>query len=157
MPHTVMPRNVLLEDLLDRLPPDAAVVDFLEFTKSTPPPGKKGAFDTTRSLIAFVARPGQDVQMFDLGPVAPVTADIDAWRKSLGSLEEGVQAGRRLRERLWEPLLPYLENANMIIVSPDGVIGRLPLGSRLPGMQPDTYLIEDHRLALTPSPNSFQS
>ena len=101
--------------------------------------------------MAFVVRPGQPVRMFDLGPVAPLSEAIDTWRKTFGMSPDGRAAGRLLRQKLWEPLLAALGDAKMVLVSPDGVLGRLPLGA-LPGKEPGTYLIEDHRLALIPVP-----
>jgi len=38
-----------------------------------------------------------------------------------------------------------------VLVSTDGALGRLPLGA-LPGREPGTYLLEDHRLAMIPVP-----
>ena len=43
------------------------------------------------------------------------------------------------------------EGSRTILVSTDGVLGRLPLGA-LPGSKPDTYLLEEHRLAMLPVP-----
>jgi CHAT domain-containing protein/tetratricopeptide (TPR) repeat protein len=112
---------------------------------------KVGEFEITRSLLAFVVRPGHDVEMYDLGPSAPVIEHINVWRNSFGMSEEGKSAGEELREQLWEPLLPSLEGTNLVLVSPDGALGQLPFAA-LPGKEPESYLLEDHPLAMIPVP-----
>jgi CHAT domain-containing protein len=53
---------------------------------------------------------------------------------------------------IWDPLeKEHLAGANLVIVSPDGVVGRVPLAA-LPGARPGTYLIEDRPLAVAPVP-----
>jgi CHAT domain-containing protein len=89
--------------------------------------------------------------MIPLGPAAPLGAAIDVWRKSFGVDPAAAAAGQTLRDRLWRPLLEHLSGAKTMLVSTDGVLGRLPLGA-LPGKVAGTYLLEDHRLALLPVP-----
>ncbi len=64
---------------------------------------------------------------------------------------EGQRAGLTIRRQIWEPLLEQIADATTILVSTDGVLGRLPLGA-LPGKAAGKYLIEDHRLAMIPVP-----
>ena len=154
-------KDVSLNDLLAALPPDAVLVDYLEFTRSTPP--KKPGDKTTwiRELVAFVVRPAEEpedqVTMVSLGPVAPFSAAIDRWRTTFGVGDDAAAAGAELRKLVWHPVLEALKqesgtkNDQTILVSTDGVLGRLPLGA-LPGREPGTYLIEDHRLAMIPVP-----
>ena len=140
---------VTREKLLAALPDDCVLVDYVEYNRSLP--SHRILWEGTRSLLAFVVHKNQPVQMIDLGPVAPLGEAIDTWRVSFGMSPEAKEAGRTLREKLWEPLLPALEGAKTILVSPDGALGRLPLGA-LPGKQPGSYLIEDYRLTLVPVP-----
>ncbi|MBA4015740.1 MAG: hypothetical protein C0483_00985 [Pirellula sp.] len=147
--------DVTLEDLVSALPKDAALVDFLEFMRTTPPqkPGLSPTYE--RQWIAFVVRhterPTDRVRMFALGPAAPVNTAIRVWRTAFGMDPSGIEAGRRLRATLWDPLLPALAGAKAILVSTDGALGRLPLGA-LPGREPGTFLLEEHRLATIPVP-----
>jgi CHAT domain-containing protein/tetratricopeptide (TPR) repeat protein len=148
-------REVTLEDLLASLPQDTVLIDYLEFQRSTPPKAKGEKTSWERQLAAFVVRhaerPEERVTMISLGPVAPLSAAIDAWRKTFGMDRAGAAAGRTLRAAVWEPVLTHLGNVKTILVSTDGVLGRLPLGA-LPGKEPGTYLLEDHRLAVLPVP-----
>jgi CHAT domain-containing protein len=143
------------------LPADAALVDFLEFWYSKPSSSHPGQLDWQRSLLALVLRPGPKVKMFHLGGIAPITEAIDAWRgpkqqPTFGLSEEAQAAGKLLREKLWQPLESAIGDAKLVLISPDGALGRLPFGA-LAGKQPGTYLIEDYRIALVPVPQLIPS
>jgi CHAT domain-containing protein/Tfp pilus assembly protein PilF len=149
-----------LDALLAALPQDAVLVDFLEFNRYTPPKDKGLNATGERQLVAFVIRHAEkaedQVRMIPLGPVAPIWLAVDAWRKSFGMGPEGEAAGKSLRDAVWQPLLQHIADAKSILVSSDGALGRLPLGA-LPGKEPGTYLLEDHRLALVPVPQLLPS
>ncbi|MEQ8791198.1 MAG: CHAT domain-containing protein, partial [Pirellulaceae bacterium] len=51
----------------------------------------------------------------------------------------------------WEPLEPLLEGKKLVLVSPDGALGKLPLAA-LPGKEPGTYLLEERNLAVITAP-----
>ena len=89
--------------------------------------------------------------MIDLGSTDMLSDAIDQWRKTFGMSPQGNQAGLAIRKQIWEPLLNSIGDARTVLVSTDGVLGRLPLGA-LPGKTPGTYLLEDHRIAMIPVP-----
>lgn len=132
------------------IPADGVLIDYFQFGRSRPA-GQPGIWDTEVSLLALVVRPDGEPRLVELGPVAPLSDAIDTWRASFGMSTEAQAAGRTLRHAIWEPLLDDIAGARTVLVSTDGVLGRLPLGA-LPGKEPDTYLIEDHRLAMIPVP-----
>ena len=70
--------------------------------------------------------------MFDLGTVEPIAQAIDAWRLSHGAGADAEEAGRLLREKLWTPLEGAIGEAKLVLVSPDGALGKLPFAA-LPG------------------------
>lgn len=146
-------KKVALEDFLVALPPDTVLIDYLEYNRFVlpKPEGKKAKWE--RQLVAFVVRRGEkeedQVRLIPLGPVAPIAEAIDAWRKNFGIGDANAAAGKTLRAAVWQPLVQHLGDADTILVSTDGELGRLPL-SALPGKAPGTYLLEDHRLALVP-------
>jgi CHAT domain-containing protein/tetratricopeptide (TPR) repeat protein len=138
------------------IPADAALVDFIEYTRSravdqsaTGGPKNKIVFE--RSLAAFVVRAGSGVQRFDLGLAVPIDEAIDRWRAGFGGASDSKEAGQLLRERLWTPLAGAIGDAKLVLVSPDGAIGKLPLAA-LPGTKAETYLIEDVAIAIVPVP-----
>lgn len=145
------PQSGVLDQLRGLLTKEHALVDFLRYQRFVPDSEHPSNNYIVDSLVAFVVRGDHETQLVNLGATAPIAADIDAWRASLGESADSQAAGRRLRRALWEPLLEHIADAPTVIVSPDGVLGRLPLAA-LPGKNPGAYLIEDHRLVLAPVP-----
>lgn len=133
------------------LPDGAALVDFYEIGVYEPSAEKPGGRAWRRALAAFVVRADGEVTMFDLGAVKPITGGIDVWRRGFGAGVDAENAGRWLREKLWAPLEEAIGDAELVLISPDGALGKLPFAA-LPGSKPDTYLIEDVALALVPVP-----
>ncbi len=137
-------------DVRSVLPADAVLVDVFEYLHVLTPSVEPSAAMHERRLVAFVVRhdvPG--VALVALGPVSPLSRAIDTWRQSFGKLPEAQAAARLLRQKIWEPLEPHLNGVGLVLLSPDGVVGRFPLLA-LPGRMPDTYLLEDVSLAVVP-------
>ena len=91
----------------------------------------------------------------ELGPIAPIETAIDVWRTTIATRRRPVAGSEdpaaTLRQRVWEPLEPHLRGVTMLLVSPDGVLNRLPLGA-LPGSRPERYLLEELAIATVPVP-----
>ncbi len=140
-----------LEPLAAVIPADGALVDYLEFQYLELSKEKPGLLLYRTSYLAFVVRPGRGVQMFDLGESASIAEAIDAWRLSFGMSPGAQQAGAALRARLWAPLAAAIGDAKLVLVSPDGALGKLPFAA-LPGSQPGAYLIDDVAVVMIPVP-----
>jgi CHAT domain-containing protein len=150
--------NLSVEQLKQLLPEKTALVDVLEYTRLTMPPGSKGALARERRLAAFVIRRGYPIAQRDLGPADGLDALIDDCRNVWLSHAsgDGQDAPRLLRKRVWEPLVEDLAGIETVLVSPDGALSRVPLAA-LPGKEPDSYLIEDVALAVVPVPQLLGS
>ena len=145
-------RQVTLDVLRAALPAEAALVDYIEYSHTEPPPtDQPGKLRFERRLVAFVVRREGPVQRFELGPVEPLAMAIDAWRRGRGVTGEARKAGQTLRDKLWTPLEPSLAGAKLVLISPDGNLGKLPLGA-LPGRDPQKYLLEEWALATVSAP-----
>ena len=147
------------EQLQAALPRDAALIDVLEYTHSSPPPERKGKLKFERRLIAFVVRPDRPIARVELGPLAPIRAAIDDWRPILRREKPAPQdepggPAARLRRLVWSPLEEHLAGVATVLVSPDGALGLVPLEA-LPGKAAGSYLIEDYTIALVPVPRMF--
>ena len=147
------------EQLQAALPRDAALIDVLEYTHSSPPPERKGDLKREPRLIAFVVRPDRPIVRVELGPLAPIQAAIDDWRPILRSPQPAPQdeqdgPAARLRRLVWSHLEEHLAGVATVLVSPDGPLGLVPLGA-LPGKKAGSYLIKDYTLALVPVPRLF--
>ncbi len=101
-------------------------------------------------LACVVSKTGK-ITTHRLGSATKTGADIAMWRSTFGASADSKAAGKRLRESLWTPLMQHLKEAETILISPDDVLGQLPFNA-LPGKEDDTYLIEDHRLAIVAVP-----
>jgi CHAT domain-containing protein/tetratricopeptide (TPR) repeat protein len=144
------------ERLQAALPPDAALVDFLEYTHLSRPPQGKGPSQVERRLAAFVVR-RDSIEQLDLGPATPIAEDIDRWRARYATrmgkapAEGMADPAAQLRKRLWQPLERHLKGAKVVLVSPDGALNGLPLAA-LPGAEPGKFLVHEYAFATVAVP-----
>lgn len=137
------------------LPLNSCLIDFRRINFPLPPTTPQGEIKFGSSYIALVLLHDQTVKMFDLGSGEIIDSAIRAWRRPFetanqNSLSIG-EAGFKLRQLLWEPLQEAIANAELIIVSPDGAIGQLPLIA-LPGKKKGTFLIEEKKIVYAAVP-----
>jgi CHAT domain-containing protein len=134
------------------LPAGAILVDYLEYER-TPRRASKDASEHRRErhLLAFVIRKGREPVRVKLGPARDVSAAVDAWRRARGRTD-----GARLRRLVWDPVRAHVGDAKLVLVSPDGALGRLPF-SALPGEEPGTFLLEEISIAVLPVPRLLPS
>lgn len=141
---------VTAESVRTSLPSDAVLVDYLEYVpirRSTDPVPAKG----TRQLVAFVVRRDAPLRLVPLGDAAPIAPAVAAWRASYGQTESGREAGVVLRTRLWDPIEPYVGDAEIIVVSPDGAMAGVPFAALPAKAAGDRYLVEERTFALVPA------
>ena len=114
-------------------------------------PGRKSRVEIGAEAVGLPG-PGRPARGADQPGASGALAEaIDTWRTTFGMSPQGSAAGKLLRERIWEPIEAKLQGAKIVLISPDGVLGRLPLGA-LPGKEPGSYLIEEYTLASVPVP-----
>ena len=137
-------REIGVEALLDRLPRESALIDSIEID-----------VDGGRSLLAVVLRKEATPRIVELGQSQEIERALDAWapyrRHEPAEREKTRAAAVHLRRLVWDPLLPVIGDATTVLVSPDGVLARIPLGA-LPAEDGESYLIEDYTFATVPVP-----
>ena len=144
--------QVTLEELQAALPRNVVLVNFFEYQHYTPGDKKKGTKPSLeRRFLAFLVAHDRPVEMVSLGAAGPIGEAIDSWRVTFGMSPQGAAAARLLRQRLWEPIEAKLQGAKIVLVSPDGALGKLPLGA-LPGKEPGKYVLEERTIAIVPVP-----
>jgi CHAT domain-containing protein/Tfp pilus assembly protein PilF len=98
--------------------------------------------------IAFVISPAEqaEIRLIDLGPALPIDRLIADFRAALikagtsrhlsgksepttASPQQAVVYGQRLRELVFDPLLPAIDGADRIFLATDGDLTRLPFGA----------------------------
>ncbi|HEY1418792.1 MAG TPA: CHAT domain-containing protein, partial [Myxococcaceae bacterium] len=140
------------EEVRAALPPDAALLDLLEYTHADPPAGGKGRLVKEARVLAFVVRRDRPVVMVDLGPRRPIAEAVEGWRAQLARPVSALDGpAREVRALVWEPLEAHLEGAKTVLVSPDGALARVPLAA-LPGKAPGSYLVEERTVCVVPVP-----
>ena len=137
-------------DLQKELPPDAVLIDMFEYAHYEFDANTHPSLTQQRKLAAFVIRHDTPlIKVVPLGRVKDVSEWIEVWRQSYGLSSQAKSAGEKLRQQLWEPLQPYVNGMKLVVVSPDGALGRFPLPA-LPGQAPGTYLLEECCIAIVP-------
>ncbi len=144
-------RSITLEDLRQTLPKDAVLVDFLQYNRFMPADKKTGTKKSwEQRLVAFVVRHGAPIVRVNLGAARSVGEAIEAWRESFGVSPQSAAAGRWLRTNIWEPIEAHLQDAKILLVSPDGALCRLPFAV-LPSKAPGKFLLEERAIAVVPA------
>jgi tetratricopeptide (TPR) repeat protein len=136
-------------DLERALPPRAAYVDLLRYTRYGFDPGKPGRAGMTRTphYVAFVVRPGRPVRRLELGPAQPIEEALADWRHAIEQRRDS-PAAQTLRRLVWEPIAQHLaSDTQTVYLVPDGVLARLPWAA-LPGTRPGTVLLEELQIAI---------
>jgi len=139
----------MVGNLQKQLPPRTVLVDYLRFDM----PGVSTDQAAESRFLAFVVTAGQHVQVIDLGKAEPMEADIRQWRRAVSQSDarQFRLVGQRLRAALWSPLQQHLHDGDTILISPDGDLAQLPFAA-LPGSDPNSLLLENHRIAVVPVP-----
>jgi len=127
-----------------RLPPASVLIEFVRFTRQVVMPEESNVSEETSQqwYVAFVIRSGdgEGVQLVDLGAAADIDRLIYEYRDSLERADVRRETGVRLRELLFDPLRPAIEDRTRILLAPDGDVSWVPFDA-LPDA-PGRYLID---------------
>ena len=135
------------------LAPDEALVEFIAYQRFEPQAGVGADPWKEERLGAFVVRPGRDVSWVDLGPVAPIRSQAQAFISQIVA-EQGTDEDRAAREatgrQLYSQLFVKLGSLPPnIYVVPDGPIFGLPMDALT--LPDGRFLIEEHSISLLAS------
>jgi len=131
-------------------PAERSVASYLAFVLRPGEPEPAAAYlGTAKEIDSLVAEVRRRVEQEALDPALSPKASEDAYRRSAA----------RLREKIWDPLVPALGSARRVFVVPDGTLNLVNLGSLPVGRR--GYLVEkpllihylstERDLALAPS------
>jgi CHAT domain-containing protein/tetratricopeptide (TPR) repeat protein len=136
-------------DLERALPPRAAYVDLLRYSRFSYDPKRSDKAYRTPHYVAFVVRPGQPVRRLELGPAEPIEWAVDFWRYAVVRGRDS-WAAEQLRRLVWEPIAQQLApETQTVYLVPDGALARLPWAA-LPGTKLGTVLLEELAVAIVP-------
>lgn len=155
-------RHVTPEQLQAALPPDTALIDYIEYEKLQPSDFGGPAFAS--HLAAFVVRRDAPIVRIELGALAGIRELTENWlfeELKSGSKPDSTKVAadgeqpalsnpQKLRNFLWAPLSEHLVGKKTVLIAPDGRLGRVPW-SALPGDK-HAYLLEEHAIAVVAIP-----
>jgi len=136
-------------DVAASLPPGAALVAYVRFDRAA----VESRSDPTPTYLAFVQRAGEEApRVVPLGDAKVIDAAVRRWRHEAGTeptaipaaarADEGryLEAGLALRKSIWDPVMPSLKNASLVLVVADGELQFVSFAA-LPAAG-DRYLVE---------------
>jgi CHAT domain-containing protein len=121
------------------LPNDIVLIDYFQTGGSRP------------RLIVFLIHGQFDPRMIDLGPTDEIEIATDRWRTQIQNRQPGTTEATKVKDLIWAPMERWLPDDKILLVSTDGVLGRVPLAA-LPGTDAKRFLIEEQRMAMLPVP-----
>jgi tetratricopeptide (TPR) repeat protein/CHAT domain-containing protein len=143
-------RHATARQVVQTLPPDTVLVDFVEYAHLFPPPRQQGKPDGEYRLLAFVLRSDRAPVCLALPSAEAIHEEVQAWRQVVGQPRASRQSAAEVARRVWQPLRPHLAGARVILIAPDGPVCALPFAA-LPGSRPGSYLVEEVALGYVSS------
>ena len=135
-PDAPAPREVA-----DALPDHAVLVDLFRYNHFSPPPTGKGPLKREPRYAAFVIAKETLPRRIELKSATDIDRAIDAWCAEPKNGPNHADS-RRLAQLVWQPLAPYVDGTQLVLVAPDGQFNFLPWGV-LPDLNKrDGYLIQ---------------
>ncbi len=139
---------VSVSQVRDSLPADVVFVDFHYLNRAR---AINGQTVRERVLTAFVSSRNASTEMFVLGASAPIEEAIRNWRRSFGHGDSiHHPSATQLRSLVWELLPKRVHDAQVVLLSPEGLLGQFPWGA-LPGRDPSRFLIEEQAIVVIPA------
>ena len=139
------------EEIVRALPEGSAMLAYVEYDRNALEPLPPSA----SAYLAVILAPGsREPSLIPLGPAQAIEAAVRRWRDEAGTDPRGLpdrggvraaeeryaDAGRRLRELVWDPVAEKVRGAATLFVVPDGALQLVNLGT-LP-VRDGGYLIE---------------
>jgi len=140
--------------LRQQLPADTAFLSFFEHNSYAFPEPGGGAPNAKKgwqpSIISAWILSSSGLTTVELGSAELMAKEIRSFKEYLVTYRGGRALPTKdnprrteLLDRLWQPLVPHLENANFILVSPSSFLGGVPL--EVLEHADGTFLIEKYR------------
>ena len=140
------------DDLRAALPPDTALVDYLQHVSIEYDPAKPGRAGEKLSerYVAFVVTRDKIVWV-DLADSDRIEVAVEAWRRAVtGGKEVPAGVPAKVRELVWEGVRKELPQAiKTVYVCPDAALNRVPWAA-LPGDKPGSIVLDDFAVATVP-------
>jgi CHAT domain-containing protein len=158
--QTISESKLSLTEIARRLPPNAALVDFVQYRRYDPQWTEQRYAAHEQRYAAYLTFPlARDsnnvvVERVDLGEAAPINEAVELISKRMSAsppqyLAKDLQpAFQRLSDLVYVPLAKHLTNVSHLIICPDGQLSRLPF-ERLP--VDNKFLLEEKTISYVTS------
>lgn len=138
-------QQIEVDDVLDELNENTALVDFLTYT------------DKRSEVVAVVATKDAEnskhIKLVPLGKLLILRQAISEYRSLIQEedTEEGELevAGRAIYNKIWKPLTPFLKDKPTVYIVPDSIVHLLPFDTLID--ENDKYLLESKDLRILSS------
>ena len=163
-----------LNDFLDKLPDNTAIIEIIRYSKFTPKPNvglKEALGNAEPHYVAFVLTTGNtkgqrtvrnfaspnllrtrnvrshNIHRVELGQCEAIDSLGSQWRKEINN-EKTQTSALKLSSKLWQPLKKHLEEVESLYLVADGRINEIPW-SALP-IEEGQFLIQKYKIAHLP-------
>ena len=124
---------VTLDSIRTAIPDGAILIEFALYHSTN-----------TRDLryVAYVIHNQGEIHSKELGPADEIDKSVDHLRQALrdASRKDVKQLARVVHEKIMRPILPFLEGAERLLISPDGELNLIPFEALVD--QQNRYLVE---------------
>jgi len=140
-------RVITVEKLAELIPGNSVLVEYLKFDRLQP-----GTDSISPHYIVVILNRKAKVQVLDLGKASPIDALVENYRQHLAKIstqsylptsretEVYKKIAKQLFEKIWQPLVKYTSQANLVFICPDGGLNLVSFAGLVD--QEDRYLIE---------------
>ena len=139
-------RPVSLSQVQSAIPANAALIEFAVYRPFNPKAPAGLTAYAEPHYVAYIIRNHGAVQWRELGPTKEIDQRIYEWRQALRDPKrKDVQALARLVDaRVLQPIRTFLQDANQLLVSPDGELNLIPFA----GLRDEygKYLVERYEV-----------
>ncbi|MFO7901277.1 MAG: CHAT domain-containing tetratricopeptide repeat protein [Pirellulaceae bacterium] len=146
----VPPRDASPKELLQELPENAVLVDYVRYHERVEQPGSVGPpSEQDARLLAFVLVPGHPVVAVPLGNAEPVALLAKRWREAIREGRNS-EEGEELRQLVWDPVsCKFPKDIQSVYIAPDDALSFIPWNA-LPLADHSRLLIEQYAVATVP-------
>ncbi len=156
--QTIHERNLTLTDIARSLPPQSALVDFIQYrrydfaAKGTPNGWKEQRCAAYLTFPLAGASTNVVVERVDLGEAAPINEAVELVCKRMSAGQFAAKdlpaALQKLSQLVYAPLAEHLKNVSHLIICPDGQLSRLPFEMLQVG---NKFLVEEKTISYVTS------
>ncbi|MBD0268846.1 MAG: CHAT domain-containing protein, partial [Cyanobacteria bacterium Co-bin8] len=135
---------VSIEAVQALIPPDAALVELVQYSPLSPTQSRAARWGPPR-YAAYVLEASGEPQWIDLGDAQTIDEAAFAFLNTLrdpGALEATRAAGRALDELVMQPIRPLLGDVTHLLVAPDSQLNLLPFAAMVD--EHNRYLVESY-------------